>query len=52
MTPNGKVITLPSGGTPIDFAYAVHSAIGHRCRGAKVDGQIVPLSTPLKNGQR
>lgn len=52
MTPNGKVITLPTGGTPIDFAYAVHSAIGHRCRGAKVDGQIVPLSTPLKNGQR
>jgi GTP pyrophosphokinase len=52
MTPNGKVITLPNGGTPIDFAYGVHSAIGHRCRGAKVDGQIVPLSTPLKNGQR
>lgn len=52
MTPTGKVITLPSGGTPIDFAYAVHSAIGHRCRGAKVDGHIVPLSTPLKNGQR
>ena len=52
MTPNGKVITIPSGSTPIDFAYAVHSAVGHRCRGAKVDGQIVPLSTPLKNGQR
>ena len=52
MTPNGRVITLPSGGTPIDFAYAVHSAIGHRCRGAKVDGHIVPLSTPLQNGQR
>lgn len=52
MTPTGKVVTLPSGGTPIDFAYAVHSAIGHRCRGAKVDGHIVPLSTALKNGQR
>lgn len=52
MTPTGKVITLPTGGTPIDFAYAVHSAIGHRCRGAKVDGHIVPLSTALKNGQR
>ncbi len=52
MTPNGKVVTLPTGSTPIDFAYAVHSAIGHRCRGAKVDGHIVPLSTPLKNGQR
>lgn len=52
MTPNGKVITIPSGATPIDFAYAVHSNVGHRCRGAKVDGQIVPLSTPLQNGQR
>jgi GTP pyrophosphokinase len=52
MTPEGKVITLPYGATPIDFAYAVHSAIGHRCRGAKVDGQIVPLSSSLKNGQR
>lgn len=52
MTPNGRVITIPNGSTPIDFAYAVHSAVGHRCRGAKVDGQIVPLSTPLKNGQR
>lgn len=52
MTPNGKVITIPSGATPIDFAYAVHSNVGHRCRGAKVDGQIVPLSTALKNGQR
>lgn len=52
MTPNGKVISLPSGSTAVDFAYAVHSAIGHKCRGARVDGQIVPLSTPLKNGQR
>lgn len=52
MTPTGKVITLPSGATPIDFAYAVHSNVGHRCRGAKIDGHIVPLSTALKNGQR
>lgn len=52
MTPNGRVISLPSGSTPVDFAYAVHSDIGHKCRGAKVDGQIVPLATPLKNGQR
>jgi len=52
MTPNGKVISLPNGSTPVDFAYAVHSVIGHKCRGAKVDGQIVPLATPLKNGQR
>ena len=52
LTPHGKVFSLPSGSTPIDFAYALHSDLGHRCRGAKVDGQIVPLSTPLENGQR
>lgn len=52
MTPTGKVISLPRGSTPIDFAYHVHSDIGHKCRGAKVDGQIVPLSTALQNGQR
>jgi len=52
LTPNGRVISLPKGSTPIDFAYAVHSSIGHRCRGAKVDGQIVTLGTELKNGQR
>ena len=52
MTPHGKVVSLPAGATPIDFAYALHSSIGDRCRGAKVEGQIVPLSTPLENGQR
>lgn len=51
MTPIGKIIALPKGSTPIDFAYHIHSNIGNRCRGAKVDGQIVPLSTPLQNGQ-
>lgn len=52
LTPHGKVLSLPAGATPIDFAYALHSNLGDRCRGAKVNGQIVPLSTPLENGQR
>ncbi|AXK39431.1 RelA/SpoT family protein [Crenobacter cavernae] len=52
LTPAGKVLTLPAGATAIDFAYSVHTDLGHRCRGAKIDGQIVPLSTPLENGQR
>jgi GTP pyrophosphokinase len=52
LTPQGKIIDLPKDATPIDFAYAVHSGLGHRCRGAKVDGAMVPLNTPLKNGQR
>jgi len=52
VTPQGKVVDLPAGSTPVDFAYALHSDLGHRCRGAKVDGQIVPLETPLKSGQR
>jgi len=52
LTPHGKVLSLPTGATPIDFAYALHSSIGDRCRGAQVEGQIVPLSTPLENGQR
>ncbi|MDF0605110.1 bifunctional (p)ppGpp synthetase/guanosine-3',5'-bis(diphosphate) 3'-pyrophosphohydrolase [Neisseriaceae bacterium TC5R-5] len=52
LTPHGRVLALPSGATAIDFAYAVHTDLGHRCRGAKVEGQIVPLSTPLQNGQR
>ncbi len=50
MTPQGKVIDLPHGATPIDFAYRVHTDLGHRCRGAKLDGQLVPLNTPLRNG--
>ena len=52
LTPKGKILVLPDGATPIDFAYALHSSVGDRCRGAKVEGQIVPLSTPLENGQR
>jgi GTP pyrophosphokinase len=52
LTPQGRVVDLPQGATPIDFAYHVHTELGHRCRGAKVDGAIVPLSTPLKNGQQ
>jgi GTP pyrophosphokinase len=52
MTPQGRVIDLPQGATPIDFAYRLHTDLGHRCRGAKVDGQLVPLNTPLKNGQQ
>ncbi|HSV18103.1 MAG TPA: bifunctional (p)ppGpp synthetase/guanosine-3',5'-bis(diphosphate) 3'-pyrophosphohydrolase [Casimicrobiaceae bacterium] len=52
LTPQGKVIDLPRGSTPIDFAYAVHTTLGHRCRGARVDGQLVPLDYELSNGQR
>lgn len=51
-TPQGRVVDLPVGATPVDFAYRVHSELGHRCRGAKVDGALVPLTTPLKTGQR
>ena len=51
LTPQGRVIDLPQGSTPIDFAYAVHSALGHRCRGARVNGSIVPLDYKLKNGE-
>jgi len=48
LTPQGKVIDLPSGATPVDFAYALHTNLGHRCRGARVDGAMVPLNHPLK----
>ena len=52
LTPQGKVVDLPRGATPIDFAYVVHTSLGHRCRGARVDGQMVPLDYPLRNGQQ
>jgi GTP pyrophosphokinase len=51
MTPQGRVIELPKGSTAIDFAYHVHTDLGHRCRGAKIDGHLFPLTTPLQNGQ-
>jgi GTP pyrophosphokinase len=51
LTPLGKVISLEKGSSPIDFAYAVHTDLGHRCRGAHVDGAMVTLDTPLQNGQ-
>ena len=49
-TPKGKVLTLPRGATPVDFAYTIHTDVGHRCVGAKVNGQMVPLRHPLSNG--
>jgi GTP pyrophosphokinase len=49
LTPQGRVIDLPQGSTPVDFAYALHTDIGHRCRGAKVNGAIAPLDYRLKN---
>ena len=52
LTPQGKVVDLPAGSTPLDFAYHVHTDLGHRCRGAKVDGQMVTLTTKLANAQR
>ena len=52
LTPQGKVIDLPTGATPIDFAYSLHTDLGHRTRGAKINGSIVPLNTKLQNGQR
>ncbi|MBA6412531.1 GTP diphosphokinase [Parahaliea sp. F7430] len=51
-TPEGDVVNLAQGATPLDFAYHVHTEVGHRCRGAKVNGSIVPLSYRLKTGER
>jgi GTP pyrophosphokinase len=50
-TPQATIIDLPAGGTPVDFAYALHTDLGHRCRGARVDGAMVPLNTPVTSGQ-
>jgi len=52
LTPAGKLIDLVKGSTPLDFAYAIHTEIGHRCRGAKVNGRIVPLTYSLKSGEQ
>jgi GTP pyrophosphokinase len=51
LTPQARVVELPARSTPIDFAYHIHSELGHRCRGARVDGAMVPLNTPLATGQ-
>jgi GTP pyrophosphokinase len=51
LTPQARVIELPAGATPVDFAYHLHTDLGHRCRGARVDGQMVPLQTRLSTGQ-
>jgi len=51
LTPGAAIVELPQGATAIDFAYSVHTSLGHRCRGARLDGVMMPLNTPLKNGQ-
>ncbi|HRO35467.1 bifunctional (p)ppGpp synthetase/guanosine-3',5'-bis(diphosphate) 3'-pyrophosphohydrolase [Thauera sp.] len=51
LTPQGRVVDLPRGATPIDFAYRLHTDVGHHCRGAKIDGHLVPLNTALESGQ-
>ncbi|MDE2614715.1 MAG: bifunctional (p)ppGpp synthetase/guanosine-3',5'-bis(diphosphate) 3'-pyrophosphohydrolase, partial [Burkholderiales bacterium] len=50
-TPEARIVELPAGGTPVDFAYTLHTELGHRCRGARVDGALVPLDTALRSGQ-
>jgi|HigsolmetaAR203D_1030402.scaffolds.fasta_scaffold00083_64 GTP pyrophosphokinase len=52
LSPRGEVIDLPRGATPLDYAYQVHTDLGHRCRGAKVNGRMVPLNQPLQNGDQ
>ena len=52
LSPRGDVVELPAGATPLDFAYQLHTDLGHRCRGAKVNGRMVPLTTQLKNGEQ
>lgn len=52
MTPNNEIITLRQGSTPLDFAYQIHTELGHRCRGAKINGRIQPLSYVLKTGEK
>src|SRR5262249_62247573 len=51
LTPKGEVVDLPAGATPLDFAYHVHTSLGHRCRGAKTNGRLVPLTHTLSNGE-
>ncbi len=51
LTPDAAIVELPQGATALDFAYSVHTNLGHRCRGARLDGVMMPLNTPLKNGQ-
>ena len=51
LTPDAAIVELPQGATAVDFAYTVHTNLGHRCRGARVDGAMVTLNTPLQNGQ-
>ena len=51
LTPDAAIVELPQGATTVDFAYSVHTSLGHRCRGARIDGAMVQLNTPLQNGQ-
>src|SRR5205814_809838 len=50
LTPKGDTVALPTGSTPVDFAYAVHTQVGHKCIGARVNGKLVPLESTLSNG--